>query len=104
MVSPVYTYKATLEPIEYGLVTTKIAGKVSDIYFENGDTVPIAVNSLTIFGLWRKRILPDLDKQAFLINRKSAFLKEIHDLNCSVHGYFGKQLTSLGCDTIAELG
>lgn len=38
-VSPVYTYKATLEPKEYGLVTTKIAGKVSCILFENGDAV-----------------------------------------------------------------
>ncbi|QOX65717.1 efflux RND transporter periplasmic adaptor subunit [Anoxybacterium hadale] len=38
-VSPVYTYKATLEPKEYGLVTTKIAGKVSSIFFENGDAV-----------------------------------------------------------------
>jgi len=38
-VSPVYTCKATLEPKEYGLVTTKISGKVSGIFFDNGDAV-----------------------------------------------------------------
>jgi len=38
-VQAVISYKGTIEPKEYGIVSSKIAGRVTNIYFENGDKV-----------------------------------------------------------------
>lgn len=93
-VSPVYTYKATLEPKEYGLVTTKITGKVSGLFFENGDAVqqgqPLiqidtqdienqlssASNQLTIASFSEQKAKAALSSAQLAFNRAQALFQE----------------------------